>query len=420
MAKHFPISSQLETPSFSATLSLALIPALILGACESEPPSGHTFATRDSAGVIIAENVGEPPVEENQWRIGTEPVLQIGTLEGEDAYMFQRIWGATRLSDGRIAVADNRASEIRIYSPTGEHLSTFGRRGEGPAEFDSPVLMGSLPGDTLVVVDRLLRRVNLYDPDEGFIRGATATSEIQGYLLTVGMFQSGAVMIWDSEWTQEMPNGFFRFPIRYLSVELDGSIGHDFGVHLGTETVYSSRAEGEGTMVLSTSLPFGKGPSAAVARDRFFYSSQDSYEIQVTDEAGRLLRIIRRDLAPRPVTEAHRAELTQGMEDQADDNDQVREFRRMMRDAPVPDYHPALGPIYADALGYLWVEETRMPDEEIRYTTIFDPEGRMVGQVVLPARVQVQEIGADYLLGRWADDLGVSYLRMYPLERPVG
>jgi hypothetical protein len=173
-------------------------------------------------------------------------------------------------------------------------------------------------------------------------------------------------------------------------------------------------------MVLSTSLPFGKGPSAAVAGDRFFYSSQDRYEIQVTDEDGRLRRIIRRDLAPRPVTESHRSELTEGMEDQADDNDQAREFRRMMRDAPIPDYHPALGNIYADRLGYLWVEETRMPDEEVRHTTIFDPEGRMVGQVVLPSRVQVQEIGADYLLGRWTDDLGVSYLRMYEVDRPTG
>jgi len=419
MTAHSPISSPLRARSGLVFLPLALLAGLLLAACDTAPPPGPTFATRDSAGVTLAENFGEPPVGENGWRIGSEPVLQIGTLEGEDAYMFQRIWGATRLSNGVIAVVDNLASELRIYSPTGEHLNTFGRKGEGPAEFDSPVLMGALPGDTLVVVDRLLRRVNLYHPDQGFIRGATATPEIQGYLLTVGMFGSGAVMIWDSQWTQEMPNGFFRFPIRYLSVELDGSIGHDFGEHLGDETVYSSRAEGEGTMVLSTTLPFGKGPSAAVAGDRFFYSSQDRYEIQVTDEAGRLLRIIRRDLAPRPVTEDHRAELIEGMEDQADDNDQMREFRRMMRDAPIPDFHPALGTIYADALGYLWVEETRMPDEEVRHTTLFDPEGRMVGQVVLPARVQVQEIGADYLLGRWTDDLGVNYLRMYELERPT-
>ena len=64
------------------------------------------------------------------------------------------------------------------------------------------------------------------------------------------------------------------------------------------------------------------------------------------------------------------------------------------------------------------MEEYRVPGVEDRVTTIFDPEGRMVGSVTLPRRFRVEEIGVNYLLGRASDELGVEYLRLYGLTRP--
>lgn len=398
----------------------ALLAAFVvgLGACSSEPSTGSAFTTRDSAGIVIAENAGEPPADGGGWALSSEPLLQIGSMEGDDAYLFFRIWGATRLSDGRLAVANNRAPDIRVFDAQGRHLHTFGQRGEGPEDFNSPVLMGTLPGDTLVVVDRILRRMNLYDPDEGFIRGATADTDIEGYLLTAGMFSSGSVMVRRQVWTEDLPNGYFRFPVQYRSVALDGSLEHDFGEFPGDETLFSAQQVEGGVMTLSGGSPFGKNPAAVAAGDRFFYGSQDSYEVQVWSQDGRLDRIIRRDKTPEPVTQAHVDALMEEMAQGADDSDQVREFRRMYRDASIPERHPAYGYTYADTDGFLWVEEYRLPGDEIRRTTIFDPEGRMVGSLVIPTRFQIYEIGWDYVLGRWVDDLGVEYLRLYGLTRP--
>jgi hypothetical protein len=391
---------------------------LLTTACASESGSKHAFTLRDSAGIAIAENAGEPPADGGGWAIAPDPTLQIGSMEGDEAYLLFRVWGAARLSDGRIAVANNRAPDVRVFSAEGEHLHTFGQRGEGPEDFDGPVLMGTLPGDTLVVVDRMLRRINLYDPDEGFIRGVTATREVPGYLLTSGMFSSGSVLVWASEWNVEMPNGLYRFPRHYWSVKLSGDMATDFGEFPGDETVFRSQAQGEGTIVGSTTRPFGKYPAVAVSGTGFFFGSQDGYEIQVYDQGGQLIRLIRRDKEPVAVTDAHVTALMEEAVAQADDEEQARRFRQMFEEAPIPDFHPAHGFIYADMLGYLWVEEYRLPGEETRLTTIFDPEGRMVGSVILPDRFQVTEIGADYILGRYVDELGVEYLRMYTLTRP--
>jgi len=398
--------------------SALVVLTLLLSACGSEAPSGPTFTVRDSVGISIAENRGEVSEDSGGWTISPEPTLQIGAMEGDEAYLLFRVWGAARLSDGRIAVANNRAPDVRIFSPTGEHLRTFGQRGEGPEDFNSPVLMGTLPGDTLVVLDRLLRRINLYHPDDGFVRGATATTEIAGYLLTSGMFSSGSALTWTSDWEVEMPNGLYRFPVQYRSVDLDGEIETDFGKFLGNETVYSTQTVEQGTMALSSGRPFGKNPAVAVSGDLFFFGSQDEYQIEVYEQGGRLTRLIRRDKAPTPVTDDHVAAVMEGMIDEADDTDQARRFRRMFREAPIPDLHPAHGSIYVDAQGYLWVEEYRLPGEEIRTTTIFDPEGRMVGSMTLPSRFRVEEIGEDYILGRHLDELGVEYIRTYALQRP--
>lgn len=49
---------------------------------------------------------------------------------------------------------------------------------------------------------------------------------------------------------------------------------------------------------------------------------------------------------------------------------------------------------------------------------VFDPEGRWLGGIAMPVGLEVTEIGEDYILGIWKDDLDVAYVRMYELIKP--
>lgn len=49
---------------------------------------------------------------------------------------------------------------------------------------------------------------------------------------------------------------------------------------------------------------------------------------------------------------------------------------------------------------------------------VFDPTGRLTGRFTLPVPLQVLEIGQDYLLGLFRDEMGVESLRVYGLTRP--
>jgi hypothetical protein len=40
-----------------------------------------------------------------------------------------------------------------------------------------------------------------------------------------------------------------------------------------------------------------------------------------------------------------------------------------------------------------------------------------LGEVALPSTLGVTEIGEDYVLGTWRDEMDVEYVRMYSLDR---
>ena len=93
--------------------------------------------------------------------------------------------------------------------------------------------------------------------------------------------------------------------------------------------------------------------------------------------------------------------------------------RREYRSAPVAEHLPAFAYVGSDPLGYLWVYEYEAPGEERPGTlaTVFDPEGRVLGFFEIPEGMAIMEIGADYILARTENDLGVHSVQLWPLER---
>lgn len=93
-----------------------------------------------------------------------EPVGNLG--EGQ----FERPVGIARDAQrGRIYVTDAQAHDIKILSDDGELLGSFGHRGEGPGEFNSPTYL-TFARDQLFVTDTLNSRVQVFDADGNYVR----------------------------------------------------------------------------------------------------------------------------------------------------------------------------------------------------------------------------------------------------------
>lgn len=151
------------------------IPTLLASlACQAGDSPARPFGTevRDSAGIRIVENPRPGEGSRLGWRVGPEPTLTIGTVEGEDPYTFSYVRGATRLSDGRIAVADYGPMEVRIFDgATGVHLSTLGGVGEGPGAYGDLMDVGRLPGDSILTWGFPLK-VSVFGPGGSFARSS--------------------------------------------------------------------------------------------------------------------------------------------------------------------------------------------------------------------------------------------------------
>lgn len=369
---------------------------------------------RDSAGIRIIENSRPPEGSRLDWRIGPEPLLSIGQVEGEEPYLFERVFGIEMLSDGRIVIGDDGAKELRVFDQQGNHLETWGGRGEGPGEFGGIQLWGMarLPGDSIMVWGFLWPELTVFGPDGQFARRfiperaqwdsrgrmrhlVPSTVSGDGLILAnqdILYMHPGLVEVWDA------------------GGELRGSLGE----HPGQEVIRHGGRDTDPVMFARYAFRRSWG-------DLFIINTNHRYEFRAFALDGSLARIVRLDHELRTPTRAHVAaytdeELSWISSERAD---RLAERRRELRDMAVAEHLPAFSFVSTDALDHLWVYEYEAPGEETpdALVTVFDPEGRALGYFEIPEGMFVYEAGEDYILGKVRDELGVETVHIWSLDR---
>ncbi len=91
--------------------------------------------------------------------------------------------------------------------------------------------------------------------------------------------------------------------------------------------------------------------------------------------------------------------------------------RNSFREYPIPEFAPAYQGIILDSEGFTWVQDFQMPAVQFKTWTLFDPEGRPTTRLSLPADNRILEIGPDFVLARYTDQLEIEYVRVCNLTR---
>jgi hypothetical protein len=400
-------------------LSLPL--SMTLAGCDSGRTSSGP-AVSDSAGITIVQNTAPRWAEGEGWRIADEPALDIGVVDGDSMYQLYDLAGALKLDDGRVVVANGGTSELRFYDANGRFLSASGRKGGGPGEFDGLMWVKKGPADSLLAYDWRYRRVSVFDDQGDFARsfGLRVLDQRGGFAVYAGLFRDGTMLLaTDMAFAgQQMIEGARRDSAMYYRCDLEGDVIDTVGVLAGGESY--SRMEGETWM--GGGLVFGKFGQAVIHADGFYYGSADRYEIGYHDLAGQLTRIIRLDQPNLRVTQADIDAFVNDRIESARDESRRQLLNKIYEDMPFPDDMAAYGQFLADPAGTLWVSETLRPGDDQPRWKVFDPDGALLGTVETPLNFRVYEIGNDYMLGRWRDDMEVEHVRLYELlkEKALG
>ena len=112
-------------------------------------------------GRIVVSNPDSPQTDPRGVPTLAE-ALRIGSVD-DTCDAFGKVMSLAVDGDGRIYVADWQANNIRVFSPQGECVRTFGRSGEGPGEFSMLAGIAWQPPGFLWAIDAVGERFTVFD-----------------------------------------------------------------------------------------------------------------------------------------------------------------------------------------------------------------------------------------------------------------
>ena len=397
---------------------LVTVVGLVIAACSS-PERTPTYTLRDSAGVMIAENRGIGWRPDEAWYLSASPVVQIGVVEGDESYQLNGVTNAFRLTDGRIVIANGGTQEFRFFDATGKYLHTAGGRGGGPGEFRYMASSSHTAGDTLLAWN-IFSGVMRFSPSGTYLgqtRLEIATLFEPPFFSESGdLLPDGSLLLQLYEGGPARPPGLLRPKAGFVRVTPSTGEQDTLGFYGGNENFIVRIND----RPVANTAPFARRTVTA-SNDRLIYiGDTERYEIRVFDFDGKLRMLIRRDAEPMAVTPDDISAFERRYREFVTRIPEGRrtELERWLDEVAYPDTKPAFRSLAADLAGHLWVEGTTGSLGDAGRWSIFGPEGRLLGQLTTPNGLSILEIGSDYVLARWRDDMDVEYVRLYDLIKP--
>ncbi len=342
--------------------------------------------------------------------LADEPLVRIGSIDGEMDYIFGNVTGAVRLEDGSVVIADEQSYNVRSFDASGQHMWTSGRHGEGPGEYGGLRLLRGCPGSAITVFDWHLDRITQLDRD-GEVTGTRALS-VDG----VNSYNEPAC-------TPEGDLVFTPWPDADRTVAAGEH--HRWEMELrrargGDQVTLRSRIPGtERTRYANSDGPrtWGRTMVFAVAPTGVWYGSADAYEVEHVDWTGRVTRIARwagPDLTvTRERLDTYLGASLARYEEPADRRRFERDRWPGIRDG-LPDRFPAYEALLTLPDGSMWVTTYgwRSPEQELH---LLDADGVWLRRLTMPAGSTVLDAGPDWVLLGQRGELDVPVVAVYGL-----
>ena len=340
----------------------------------------------------------------------------VGARDGLPEQTFYRISGAARLTDGSVVVGVAGMHEVRKYGPDGSHLWTRGGVGEGPGEFRSLELVAGCADETIMIWDRRLLRVTEF-ADDGGVADTWAVTYEDGLPPYRVVCTTGGRLVYHP-WGNIPPGteGPFRW-----SVPVAWTDGPETQVlqeavpgpeRVNTDESYHPR-------------PWGHTLALAATDEGVWIGTGDDYEVLFVDWNGAVSDTVRwtgpdRGIAQSQVDRLYDTQLAMMPDQEAAERFRTSVWPEMLTE--LPSTLPAYSRLLVSREGELWVGMWSDADmyyesnERGRTWYAFDAGGRVARRLTVAPNMQVQDVGADWVLVRVTDEVGVEKLAVYALE----
>lgn len=326
-------------------------------------------------GVKVIKNPKEPMYGENVCVV--EEDLKIGEAVMDENYMFSQISFLDVDNDENIYVADTKEMHVKVFDKNGKFLRVFGKEGQGPDEIGGIRNIQITAKNELIVFDPRNRKILYFSLEGKFLR-----SKDTGKLRISRLYC-------DSHDNYYIVTGIVSPPNPHYEL---------------------SKFDGDMNIIITIAKTPAPNPSKPynpfmpifrfqlIGDDNVLYGYPESYELQIFNPEGKLVKKITREYDPVPVSEAEKEEWRKGI-----DQDRRLEFLR---------YHTPFTNFRMDDEGRIFVrtwEKSKSGDEYL--FDVFDPEGKYIAKIPLYSNPYVIRKGKLYTIEE--DDEGYHIVKRY-------
>ena len=354
-------------------VGLLILMVLATFAC-SQPKWKGTIS--NEGDVIVVRNPKDPLYKTPVLELKED--LAIGGEGAQGDYALGDIRDVVVDAAGVIYVLDSENFHIKVFDSSGRFLRTIGRKGQGPGEFEIPLMMSLIKTRGELAVHQVTRRMSFFKTDGTFLRHHLFKDLLAGY----GICDSaGRIYIME---VRKGDSGS-----RYVTKKLaeDGTVVATLADSPASKrpigSILSCRSAGSrstGATTSSMAIPKPMRSSSSALRMRYVF------------------KMIVRDYEPVAVTSEERSE----QETAAQGRGIVFDF---------PKFHPAYRRFFLSDLGHVFVETFEKAADGKIIHDIFDPEGRFIGR--MPLRPNGISILKDKYYAREEDAEGYPVLKRY-------
>ena len=383
--------------------------ALLLIACSGETSRSGTTVS-DSAGIRIISNDYTRPgwSRAERWTLAANPTIQVGNVIGDPTQKLYRVAQSRRLQNGGVAVANTGLGDVRLYDASGYHIRTID---VGDPVTAGPLRVYELAADSLLVYQSD-GSLSVFDTLGQRVATAALASPGNGLEPSpepLGVFEDGTMLFRARHPRDSTASGVGRRKARLLRHGKDGELLGSLGDFDHDAVLFEDRG----------GYIFGPTGVAAASDSTVWYGSGDRYEFREIAPDGRTMRIVRLDSPGNKVLQADISSYRQAVTNKVRLTSRESTMETTLEASTFADTFPALDRIIVDDIGDLWVRNYKWFDlGSGKGWTVFDPEGRYLGEVSTPSTLEIHQIGANFVLGRMADGRGHEAVYIFTLDKP--
>jgi hypothetical protein len=279
--------------------------------------------------------------------------LCLGKEAKDENYMFSELRSVQVDNDGNIYVLDPKEKLIRVYDKNGKHLRTFGKKGQGPGEFQSINRMYMAEGEKLAFLDTGNKRFSYYSLNGECLKEipcpkwtlTRAQPDSQGYIY-------GEKLSIDEKGAKE---NLLKFDPQFNQI--------------------SELAHLEVKMTMPSLNPMPANLFFIVTKeDNVIWAVSSTYELNVVNSRGEKIKKIVKDYNSVKITDAEKEKIKARFGDSLPIDIKL----------DWPENYPPIYYFVIDENGWIYVETYEKDKKGQIYFDVFDPEGRYVTRFSQP------------------------------------